>query len=920
MPIVWTVEARDALLPKTRAALPPSKQLSQEKASAKLAKAIAVPDWKPLPVRALFVAASDDARASCVTAFEKAWASGSLAQRTGMALVTSRADWGNEVARAWLEEKVLWPELIYPIVTDLELAKKVVAKRSSSRAYYELVSTFGDALFPLLEEIFANPRDEFDLWHCARSMALYDDRRAAEKLATVLRKAKIRPYASDFFVRFPHHAEAVLGPMAKGKTKVARLAAELLESARRKATAAPASEEASPEELPPILVTPPWTAKKRPTIPALTIDRPMPPRKERMSLDADVTNAAVSDAELVQKTATPMPDDPRKEYERATTSGSSNFDLLVYHGHRVPEELQLAAWDAGAKIYSYSTDVIDYMLGKFGKRALEGLVKYVAGAFSYASEARGEALMGVDSARIAVSVAKYTHKRERKSLAWRWLRRYGETAAFALAPSVLDGDEDADFVMRALVREGVDVAGASAPWGNDVAAAMTRWIEFDRRGVLPKKLPKMPPSWKPDTYTRPLLKNGKPLPLAAVDAIGMMLAISQPEDPYAGLEDVKAACEPRSLAELAWDIARSWEHGGAKSQHGWMRDALIWFADDEVVRRTTPAMKAENVIDTLAVLGTSAAQMELVTIAAKGYAQAEQALRHIAESQRITQGELEDRIVPTAGLDARGELVLDYGARKLTVGFDSRLEPYVVGEDGGKLKALPPVRKTDDPDKAEIAKRIWADLKEDVGALAVRRIRVLERAMCSGRTWSADDFKTLFVLHPLTSHLARGLVWAALPDTLFRIAEDGTLADENDTPVDLGDGIVQIAHPIRNGAEALARWQQTFTDYELVQPFTQILRATRGLKPEQTEAAELDVEVPPIERDELASRLREYAAERANNRFVRPMYAMNGSVSVHVGPGRIDRVKVSFTRKRVTYDLRAVPAIDISEALYDVLG
>jgi hypothetical protein len=798
----------------------------------------------------------------------------------------------------------------------MELARKVVAKRSTSRAYYELVRTFGDDLFPLLEEIFAAPRDEFDLWHCARSMALYDDARAAEKLATVLRKGKIKPYASDFFVRFPHHAEAVLAPMGKGKTKLAELAREILESARRKSSAAPLSEEAPAGELPAILVTPPWTIKKRPAMPTLQLDRPMPPRKELISVNSDVVSVSVNDAAVVQAQAAEMTPEVRAELEKALAS-QSHTDILVYKNMRVPDDVQLAAWDAGAKVYSYSTDIIDYMLGKFGERALEGLLKYAHGAFSYASEAHGLGLLGVDSPRLARALVKYTSKGDSKPVAWRWIRMHPETTAFALVRDALAGAEQAEFLMRFLVREGVDVLGAIAPWGDDVTAVMKEWLAFDRRWVLPKKVPRMPPCWKPDTYTRPLTRDGKPLPLSAIDAIGMMLAISTHDDPYAGIADVKAACEPRSLAEFSWDVARSWEHAGAKSQLSWMRDALTWFADDEVVRRTTPAMRVENALPALTRIGTPAAQMELVTIAAKGHAGAERALTDIADAAHVSKEELEDRIVPTAGLDAKGEIALDFGPRTLKVGFDSRLEPYVIGADGSKIHNLPPTRKTDDPEKAEIAKRIWQELKEDVGALAIRRIAVLERAMCKGRTWSPEDFDALFVKHPLTSHLARGIVWCALPDTLFRIAEDGSLADENDAPVDLAGGIVQIAHPIRNGTDALARWQQPFADYELVQPFQQIGRIVRALPEVDAKQTELEVDIPPIESSDFRDKLKTY--DREGTRLVRPMYEGKGNVTITPGASRISSVKLLFTRKRMNFFLSAVPEIDISEALHDIL-
>lgn len=928
MAIVWTAEANDSLAPRKREDLAPSKQLKAPLAKKKLLEAIdKLPPYDTNSyvgnlvrdthrLRALFLAAQDDAREGAIAKMEVSWAKSSLGAKTALAYTCGNEAWCETVCKGWLEATSTVPvELLYAIVRDLELAKKVMSKRSTSRSYYELVRTFEDEFLPVLLELFEEPRDEFDLWHCARSMVLYDDVRVGEKLATVFRKGRIKPYATDFFVRFPHHAETVLGPMAKGKTKAAQFAREILEGARRKADAGPPSAEAKPEALPAILVTPPWTIKKRPVRATFAVNRPMPARKETVHVDSDVTSISLADAEVVMRPAGEMTDEIKKQFE-AAVEAKNHMDVLVFQSARVPKELQLAAWDAGAKVYSYATDIVDYMLGTFGERALEGLVKYLDGAFAYASEAKGDALIGIDSPRIAHALLKYTAKRDGKAIAWRWMHAHPETAAFALVGELLNGDEAADRVFRELMKDGLDVGKAVAPWGTDVRKATEEWVAFDRRNLVPQKLPKIPPFWKPDVYTRPLLKDGTSLPISAVNAIGVMLALSTSDDPYAGIADVKEACDARSLAEFSWDVARSWEHAGAKSNYSWMRDALIWFADDEVVRRTTPAMKVENVLVALEAIGTPAAQMELVTIAAKGYDGAEHALEHIAETHRVTRAELEDRIVPTAGVDAKGEIELDYGKRILKVGFDSRLEPYVVGEDGSKGRALPPARKTDDPAKVEIAKRIWSDLKEDVGTLAVRRIASLENAMCTGRTWRAEDFRVLFLEHPLTSHLARGIVWCALPDTLFRIAEDGSLADEHDQPVEIGEGLIQIAHPIRNGVEALVKWQQPFNDYELVQPFAQIARRVHARPAVEEKQTELSVEIPPIDRADLVEKLklRTYA-----NNLTRPMYEARGVVTLRLVETRLTKVSLSFTRRRLSFFIAKVPEMDVSEALHDIL-
>ena len=64
-------------------------------------------------------------------------------------------------------------------------------------------------------------------------------------------------------------------------------------------------------------------------------------------------------------------------------------------------------------------------------------------------------------------------------------------------------------------------------------------------------------------------------------------------------------------------MARAWEIAGGKSGEAWMIDALIHLADDEVVRRTTPAIKNGRILAVLEKIGTDAAIMELATIAAR---------------------------------------------------------------------------------------------------------------------------------------------------------------------------------------------------------------------------------------------------------------------------------------------------------------
>jgi hypothetical protein len=269
--------------------------------------------------------------------------------------------------------------------------------------------------------------------------------------------------------------------------------------------------------------------------------------------------------------------------------------------------------------------------------------------------------------------------------------------------------------------------------------------------------------------------------------------------------------------------------GGAKEKAQWMRDALVYFADDEVVQRTTPAMKAQNAIPALEVIATPAAVMELLTIEAHTPSskwQVDKALARIASKQQLNVDELIESIPLRASLrsakalDDSAEMSLRYGSRALRIGFDSKLEAYVVAEDGRRVGALPPAAET--TPEIEAAKTVWRDLREDIGVLAPRLLAGLERAMVSGREWTFEVFRFRWLDDPVMRHVTRAVVWTQR-GCAFRVAEDGTFADRNDAPVKLDDSPITVAHGPRMSNEERVAWRKIVTDYELIQPFPQLL-------------------------------------------------------------------------------------------------
>jgi len=291
------------------------------------------------------------------------------------------------------------------------------------------------------------------------------------------------------------------------------------------------------------------------------------------------------------------------------------------------------------------------------------------------------------------------------------------------------------------------------------------------------------------------------------------------------------------------------------------------FGDDELVRQLaslvrawpgeSAAARAQQGLDVLVVHGGDTALLQVSLIAEKSKFAglkkgAAERIGAIAERRGLTRDELADRLVPTFGLDEDAGAILDFGPRRFTVTFDEQLVPRVKDEAGTLLKDLPKPAKADDADKAKAAKSRLSGLKKDVKAVADVLLRRLERAMLEGRAFDAGVFRTCFVEHPLSFHVARRLLWEARDVDgqrlgLFRLAEDRTFADEHDdawnsslwrSAKDLNNqdysttswsnlprgAQVAVAAPLELDDATLARWSGLFADYELLQPFAQLGR------------------------------------------------------------------------------------------------
>ncbi|WP_063042832.1 DUF4132 domain-containing protein [Nocardia pseudovaccinii] len=339
-----------------------------------------------------------------------------------------------------------------------------------------------------------------------------------------------------------------------------------------------------------------------------------------------------------------------------------------------------------------------------------------------------------------------------------------------------------------------------------------------------------------------LAERDRALPVTEVTNLVRALSLSKTAL-HETVVAVKVECDRASLAEFGWALFERWRLAGSPAADNWALAVLAWIGDDETVRRLTPIIRAwpgegghhraVAGLDVLAGIGTETALMHLHETAQRVKfkalkTRAGEKIAEVAAGLGLTGEQLSDRLVPDFGLDAQGRTVIDYGARRFTVGFDEQLRPFVVDQDGKRRKDLPAPGARDDTALAAAERKRFADLKKSVRTVASYEIRRLESAMVTQRSWTRREFQDLFLRHPLIKHLTERLVWTCEIEsvvTAFRTAEDGTFTDVDDDSWIMPDvAQIRIAHPVTVGDIEMRRWSELFADYQILQPFAQLGR------------------------------------------------------------------------------------------------
>ncbi|SBT39768.1 DUF4132 domain-containing protein [Micromonospora auratinigra] len=752
------------------------------------------------------------------------------------------------------------------------------------------VATVGPAVAPLLAEWFDHEHTGAESQQRLVSMlaALPTDE-AMELLLARLDRKYVQAGVLEALGRFPVRGVRLLARAAGERTAAGKQAGTLLrghvlthpaaveaalpdldpadrERVERITGADAAVPVAGPGRLPPVLVAPPWLARRRPVAPPVVTGLTRPEGTTLAWLTGERERWAA-----IEPSWSGYSRDDLTVVAREVAAGRANDYQGVHFFTRAPEEMArplLPAWRPEAPWHA--EEWMCRLLGRYEADA-------VPAALHLARAARGTAqvLLPVADGAVADLMADWLDRlKSGRSTAVAWFRRHPGHAARALLPAAVGAPgpqrRAAERALRLIAGEHRDlVLAAAREYGEAALAAATQVLDADPLAQLPARIPALPQWFDPVLLPPVLLRDrSAALPADALRHLGTMFALSKLDEVYPGVELVRAAVDPLSLAEFAWALFERWQAAGAPSKESWAFTALGLVGDDDTARRLAPLIRAwpgeggharaVTGLDVLAAIGTDVALMHLYGISQKvkfrGLRErAGQKVTEVADGLGLDTDQLGDRLVPDLGLDADGSLVLDYGPRRFTVGFDEQLKPYVVDAAGARRKDLPKPGARDDQALAPVAYQRFVGLKKDVRTLAADQIRRFEAAMVAGRRWPATDFQRYFLSHPLLWHVVRRLVWATVDADgavlgTFRVAEDRTLADVDDeTYVLPDDAVVTIAHPVGLGA-AGAAWAEVFADYEILQPFPQlgreVHRLTEAERDERLLHRHMGIEVP----------------------------------------------------------------------------
>ena len=313
----------------------------------------------------------------------------------------------------------------------------------------------------------------------------------------------------------------------------------------------------------------------------------------------------------------------------------------------------------------------------------------------------------------------------------------------------------------------------------------------------------------------------------------------------AAREDVQEDSRDRFVLSLL----EQWRMAGEPARHVWCLHAvgalggarsiqeLAGYAEEWAVTR-----QHKMVSRALGILARSAheqGRLELQRLAQRARyknvrERASALIRELASKYKGGVEAFEDRLIPDLGLDASHPVSFDLGPRQLELQITSQGTLTLRDtHDGSVHTSLPRKRKSDDMALVASARTEWKTLKKQLSEVLRVQVERLRMALIDQRRWDRAHWQQVLLGHVLMRDVLSGLLWGVFDEknTLthtFRVASDQTLADLDDELFSLDEkrGHIGLVHPLMLKEPERVAWGAVFGDYEITQPFPQLLRAT----------------------------------------------------------------------------------------------
>jgi predicted DNA-binding WGR domain protein len=718
----------------------------------------------------------------------------------------------------------------------------------------------------LAEAVFSRPNEDR-----LAVIACYPSLLAARALVPMLEAKSSRKRVGQALANMPTHALAALNEAKSKKTKYRDAIDALiatLSTSQAAATSESSSEhatsglhiEAALSDAPRVFQAPPWRAKKKTSKDATfdgLVPRVIEPVVDVSSLDPKALAKESQLALQYQRVS------PEQLIENLNTGKYVEVRAVLTMSAAELETLRLAGVLPrllGGEYWTHDT----YTPGLTAILAREGIASFPA-LLALVPALKGvlaSELGYVGAVEVGPLAIQWLGGKATRKAAEQWVRRFPRYAAAALVPIALSSGAGKAATERDRARALLITIGKShrdiileeaRHHGAAVESATSAVLDADPLEFAPSKPPKVMDGL--ESLPRIALRDGRLLPVECNAVLLEMLAFTAMDPPYAGIEQTKAACDPRSLDVFVEALVRTWVAAGMPTAHEWAVRAVAVIGTDKAARflfdrarawaQDNQKQRALLAIDVLGAMGTDLSLSLVGRMSRSSLRQymkdrATELLAEIASNRGLSSDELEDRTAPDLGLDAQGTIVLDFGPRAFRVGFDEHLTPFVQTSEGERLDAFPRPNKNDDAAKAKAASEAWKMLKSEAEKVSRDQVARLERMMADERRVDAEVFVDSFVNHPLVGHLTKRLIWGAFDAQgallqSFRVSEDKSLASIDDELFTLpAEALIGLVHPytLRTQEGLTARWGQVLADYAVMQPFGQLSR------PEETFAVE----------------------------------------------------------------------------------